>query len=131
MANQKWKEILGWGPEEINDLRVVAYAYIQQGIYDTALTFFNAITVLTPPSLHDLQTLGALHLQMGNGLKALDYLDQALKEDPTHLLTQLNRTKALFQLGYRRQGLASALELEKCVEKEISSAASALVLSYK
>ena len=124
-------EILGWGKEELDDLRYVAYSYIRQGIYDVALTFYDALAVLTPPSSYDLQTIGALHLQMGSGLKALDYLDRALKLDPNHLPTQLNRAKALFMLGYKRQGLVQAMELEKSVEKEISSQASALILSYR
>jgi len=126
-----WKEVLGWEEEELDSLRLVAYSYIKQGIYDVALTFFDAISVLTSPSAYDLQTLGALHLQLGNGLKALDFLDRALKMDPTHGQTRLNRAKALFLLGYKRQGLLAALELEKAADREIKAAASALVLSYK
>ncbi len=131
MSALNWLDILGWGSEEVNDLRYVAYSYIKQGVYDIALTFFDAITVLTPPIAYDLQTIGALHLQLGNGLKALDFLDRALKLESTHLLTQLNRAKALFMLGYKRQGLAQAIELEKCPNPEIASQASALVLAYK
>ena len=131
MSNTKWLEILGWGTEEIEDLRYVAYSYIKQGIYDVALTFFDALAVLAPPTFYDLQTIGALHLQLGNGLKALDYLDRALKIEPAHSMTQLNRAKALFMLGYKRQGLAQVLELEKSPEKEIASQASALVLAYR
>ena len=131
MSTMNWQEILGWGTEEINDLRYVAYSYIRQGVYDVALTFFDALAVLTPPIPYDLQTIGALHLQMGNGLKALDYLDRALKMEPNHHLSQLNRAKALFMLGYKRQGLVQSLELEKCEDKEIASQATALVLAYK
>ncbi len=127
----KWLDILGWSSDEITDLRYIAYSYIRQGIYDVALTFFDAISVLAPPIAYDLQTVGALHLQLGNGLKALDYLDRALKMDPTHLLTQLNRAKALLMLGYKRQGLMQALALESAEEKEIASQASALVLAYR
>lgn len=131
MSDKNWLEILNWSDEEIDDLRYVAYSYIKQGIYDIALTFFDALAVLTPPTPYDLQTVGALHLQLGNGLKALDYLDRALKAEPTHLPTQLNRAKALFMLGYKRQGLVQALELEKNPDKEIASQASALVLAYR
>lgn len=131
MSNMNWLEILGWGTEEISDLRYVAYSYIKQGIYDVALTFLDALSVLSPPTPYDLQTIGALHLQLGNGLKALDFLDRALKMEPTHLATQLNRAKALFMLGYKRQGLVQALELEKSPDKEISTQASALVLAYR
>jgi tetratricopeptide (TPR) repeat protein len=131
LSQVNWLEILDWGSEEINDLRYVAYSYIKQGVYDVALTFFDALSILTPPTPYDLQTLGALHLQLGNGLKALDYLDRALKTDPAHLLTQLNRAKALFMLGYKRQGLLQALELEKSPDPEIATQASALVLAYR
>lgn len=131
MSDMNWLEMLGWDEEEIGDLRYVAYSYIKQGVYDIALTFFDALSVLTPPVPYDLQTIGALHLQLGNGLKALDYLDRALKMEPGHLPTQLNRSKALFMLGYKRQGLVQVLELERCPDQEIASQASALVLAYR
>ncbi|MBS0626321.1 MAG: type III secretion chaperone [Verrucomicrobia bacterium] len=131
MSQMNWLEILGWGQTEIEDLRHVAYSYIQQGIYDVALTFFDALTVLSPPNAYDLQTIGALYLQKGNGLKALDFLDRALKLEPHHLLTQLNRAKALFMLGYKRQGLVQATELEKSENKQISAQAAALILAYR
>ena len=131
MSNMHWLEILGWGPEELTDLRYVAYSYIKEGVYDVALTFFDALSVLSPPIPYDLQTMGAIHLQLGNSLKALDFLDRSLKMEPGNLLTQLNRAKALLMLGYKRQGLAQALELEKCDDKEIASQASALVLAYR
>ena len=130
MSDKKWLDILGWGKEELDDLRFVAFSYIKQGIYDIALTFFDAILVLNPPGAYDLQTVGAIHLQMGNGLKALDFLDRALKVDPTHLPTQVNRARALFMLGYKRQGLAAAMELEKSPDKNIAAQASALILAY-
>jgi tetratricopeptide (TPR) repeat protein len=131
MSDRNWLEILGWGTAEIDDLRIVAYSYLKQGLYDIALTFFNALAVLAPPTFYDLQTVGALHLQMGNGLQALDYLDRALKLDPTHLPTQMNRAKAFFMLGYKRQGLVTAAELAKNENKEIASQASALILAYQ
>jgi Tfp pilus assembly protein PilF len=64
-------------------------------------------------------------------MQALDYIDRALKLDPQNLDARLNRAKALFMLGYRRQGLLQAMELEKCDDEKIASAASALILAYK
>ncbi len=125
-----WLEILGWGKEELGDLRFVAYSYIKQGVYDVALTFFDALSVLSPPTAYDLQTIGALHLQLGNGLKALDYLDRALKLEPAHLSTQLNRAKALFMLGHKSQALTQVQALVNCGDPDIAEKASALVLSY-
>lgn len=131
MADMAWLEILGWGEEQLGDLRCVAYSYIQQGAYDVALSFFNALGVLTPATPYDLQTLGALHLQLGHGLEALEHLDRALKEEPTNLPTQLNRAKALFILGYKKQALTQALELQKCSDADIAAQASALLLAYQ
>ena len=128
---RNWLDVLGWGKEEVDDLRFVAYSYIKEGIYDVAITFFDAVEVLVPPTSYDLQTIGALHLQIGNGLKALDYLDRALKLDPAHLPTQINRAKALFMLGYKRQGLVAAMELEKNENKDVREQASALILAYR
>ena len=131
MSDVNWVEILGWGKGEIADLRYVAYAYAKQGVYDIALTLFEAIVVLSPPTAYDFQTIGALHLQLGNGLRALEFLDRALKMEPAHIATQMNRAKALFMLGYKRQGLLQAAELEKSSDPETASAASALILAYK
>ena len=127
----EWKQILKWSEKEINDLRFIGYSYLKQGIYPTALTFFNALLALNPDSAFDLSTLGALHLQMGNGISALDCIDRALRLDPQNLLVQLNRAKALFLLGYRRQGLLQASELEKSGDPLIADQASALLLAYK
>jgi tetratricopeptide (TPR) repeat protein len=126
-----WLEILGWSEEEIEDLRATGYSYIQQGVYSTALQFFEALIILDPANAYDQETLGALYLQTGKGLQALDQLDGALKLDAENLQTQLNRAKALFMLGYRRQGLLQAMELEKCSDPTIASQASALVLAYR
>lgn len=131
MDEINWLQVLGWGNQQIIDLRNVAYSYIKQGIYDVALTFFDALAVLAKPSLYDLQTMGALHLQLGNGLQALEMLNAALRENPKHYLTQLNRAKALFMLGQKTQALIQVLELENCPDKEIASQASALVLAYR
>lgn len=130
MEQINWLEVLGWGNEEMSDLRYVGYSYIKQGVYDVALTFFDALTVLSEPNPYDLRTIGAIHLELGNGIKALDFLDRALKLDPTHLLTQLNRAKAFFTLGYKRQGLLQAMQLVKSENEEIATQASALILAY-
>lgn len=125
-----WLEILGWNQKQINDLRYTAYSYANQGIYEVALKCYDALSVLSPIPA-DLQMLGALHLQMGNGEKALENLDRALQMVPTDPQTQLNRAKALFMLGNKRQGLMQAIELEKSTDKMISSQAAALLLAYK
>lgn len=130
MSEIDWLSILGWNKEELEDLRFVGYSYIKQGQYDTAITFFEALTILSPESVYDLQTLGALYLQKGNNLMALNYIEKAIKLDPTHLPTLLNRTKALFALGYKRQGLSQARALETSAEAQIAGQAQALIMAY-
>jgi len=126
-----WLDIFGWDETEISDLRSAGYSFVRQGVYDTALKYFEALLVLSPSNAYDLETIGAIHLQLGNGMQALDYIDRALKIEPANFTTRLNRAKALFMLGYRRQGLLQAMELEKCEDPKISSQAMALVLSYR
>lgn len=130
MSQADWLSILGWDTEELEDLRFVGYSYIKQGKYDIASTFFEALVIFNPDSVYDLQTLGALYLQKGNNLMALNYLEKALKIDPKDLPTLLNRSKALFALGYRRQALSQAKSLEKCSEAHIAGQAQALILAY-
>jgi tetratricopeptide (TPR) repeat protein len=130
MSQIDWLSILGWNVDELEDLRFVGYSYIKQGKYDVAVNFFEALVILTPDSLYDLQTLGALYLQKGNNLMALNYIEKAMKQDPTHLPTLLNRTKALFALGYKRQALSQAKALEKCSQEHIAGQAQALILAY-
>ena len=66
-------------------------------------------------------------------LKALDYLDRALKLEPNHATTQLNRAAGpLFILGYKRQGIEAqaAGARKKSPNKTISEEAKALLLAY-
>lgn len=129
MSEINWPLALGWGPSEIDDLRSTAYAYVRQGIYDVAITFFNALTALTPLVAYDLQMLGALHLQLGNSKEALSHINRALKLDPSHIPTQLNRAKALIALGQYPQGIAQARAVERQKNKTLATQATSLILS--
>ena len=126
-----WLSVLGWSGEELEDLRFVGYSYIKQGKYDIALKFFEALVILSPQSSYDLQTLGALYLQIGNNLMALNYIEKALKIQPNHAPTLLNRAKVLFALGYKKQGLLQAQALENNLSDLIAGQAQALVLAYR
>ncbi len=130
MSQIDWLEVLGWTDTELEDIRFVGYSYIKQGKYDLAVTFFEALIVLNPQNIYDLQTLGALYLQVGNNLMALNYIERSLKLSPDHFPTLLNRTKALFGLGYKKQGMAQAKMLETCSDLQIANQASALILAY-
>ena len=130
MGQIAWLEVLEWNKDKLENLRFMGYSYIKQGQYDTALKFFEALVVLSGETTYDLQTVGALYLQTGNNLMALNYLEKAIKLEPTHGSTLLNRSKALLALGYKKQGLMQAKSLEIHPEVSISSQASALALAY-
>ena len=130
MSDVNWLEVLDWGTDELEDLRFVGYSYLKQGKYEIALTFFEALVVLDPLNAYDLQTLGALHLQQNNNLQALNYLERALKIDPNHLPTRLNKAKTLYALGYKRQAEKEAHTLSTAEDPSIANQASALLLAY-
>ena len=130
MSTVNWNEILGWNENNLEDLRFVGYSYLKQGKFDIAISLYEALVLLNPNSPYDLQTLGALYLETGNNLLALNTIESALKLDPTHDATLLNRTKALFALGFKRQAIAQARALELAPNREIANQASALLLAY-
>jgi tetratricopeptide (TPR) repeat protein len=123
-------EILGWNLEELEDIRFVGFSYIRQGHYELATSFFEALVILSSSTNYDLQTLGALYLQRGNHLAALNYLEKAVRADPHHAPTLLNRAKALFALGYAKQGIMQAKSLQTNPQRNIADQASALILAY-
>ncbi len=130
MSNIDWINILGWQSAEIEDIRFVGYSYIKQGKWDIALTFFEALKILSPNNIYDLQMLGALYLQKGSNFQALNYIEKALKLDPLHEPTLLNRMRTLFALGFRKEGILQAKELLSSKDPRVASQAQALLLSY-
>lgn len=130
MAQANWIELLGWSEEQIEDIRFAGYSFIKQGQYEHALKFFEVLAILPNENVYDLQTLGGIYLQMGNNLSALNFLEKALAIDPAHEATLLNRTKALFLLGYKRQALSQASKLERSSDSLIANQARALTLAY-
>lgn len=130
MATTDWIELLGWSKDQIEDIRFAGYSFIKQGQYEHALKFFEVLSILAQENVYDLQTLGGIYLQLGNNLSALNFLEKSLALDPTHEPTLLNRTKALFLLGYKRQGLSQAAKLERSSDSHIADQARALTLAY-
>lgn len=130
MATTDWIELLGWSKEQIEDIRFAGYSFIKQGQYEHALKFFEVLSILPEENVYDMQTLGGIYLQLGNNLSALNFLEKALALDPMHEPTLLNRTKALFLLGYKRQGLSQATKLEQSSDPHIADQARALTLAY-
>lgn len=130
MSQIDWKEVLDWGDDEFDDLRLAGYAYIRQGKYDIALSFFEALNILEKNNAYDAQTLGALYIELGNPSKALLYFDKALKLDTDHTPTLLNLTKALFMLNRQDEALKLAAILQNEPNPQISNIAKALILAY-
>lgn len=125
-----WSELFDWTEEQLDDLRCIGFSYIKQGHYDIALDFFHALNIIHPNNPYDMQTLGALYLQKGKHLEALNYIDQSLKFDAHHSPTLLNRAKALFMLGYKKQAIIQAKELLFSENKNISAQASTLLHTF-
>lgn len=131
MAKIDWRAKLGWGEDQVDDIRMAGYAYIRQGKYDIALPLFEALVILEPDDPYNSQTLGAIYLQMGKAVEAIKALDMALKLEADHAPTLLNLTKALFMLGKREEGLKLANILKNEKEVLIANAAKALILAYQ
>ncbi|MCH9630237.1 MAG: hypothetical protein S4CHLAM37_02310 [Chlamydiia bacterium] len=131
MSSTNWLDVLGWDHSQMEDLRFVGFSYIKQGKYDIAIKFFEALSILEPEGVYDLQTLGALYLQTGNNLSALDFLERAIKINNTHAPTLLNRAKAMFLLGYKKQAVDQATFLQKNKDQAIATQATALIMSYR
>jgi tetratricopeptide (TPR) repeat protein len=130
MSSLKWSEIVGWDADALEDLRYLGYAYLKQGKFDIAQSFFEALVTFNQNAAYDLQTLGGLYLETGQNLQALSTIEQALKVEPNHAPTLLNRVKALFALGYRRQAIAQAKALVSHSDTAVANQASALLLAY-
>jgi tetratricopeptide (TPR) repeat protein len=129
MVKKNFKEILNLTNESMEDLRYVAYSYLRAGKYDLATLFFESLLILNNEQSYDLKTLGALYLQQGDNVKALDLLDKALKKEKD-FFAMLNRAKALLGLGYKKQALIQAQAIVNCEEKNISSQAAAIIEQY-
>lgn len=130
MSRIDWLNKLGWTEEQLEDLRFAGYAYLRQGKYEIAISFFEALTILDPNSSYDAQTLGALYLQLNQPEKALKYLDRALKMEADHAPTLLNLCKAFFMLGKKEEGLKLAHILKNEPNMMISNAAKALIMAH-
>lgn len=126
-----WQEILGWNKEQVQELRFAGFSFIKEGHYNQAAVFFEGLVAFDPNSAYDIQTLGALYLQMGEKEKAIDTLNKALTIEPGHEPTLLNKLKTLFLLGKKEDALALARTLEKSPDISISGDAAALILAYR
>lgn len=130
MSDIEWTEVLGWGQEHLEELRLTAYAYVRQGKYETALKLTKALTALSPNHAYDWQLRGATELELGKTEEALASLSMALKLEPNHIPSLVNQCKALLILGHREEGLRIARFLKKNKDPRVANMASALILAY-
>lgn len=131
MSQVNWIDITGWTPQQIDDLRFQGFSFLKEGQYEKALVFFRGLTVLDPVDPYDVQTLGALQLQLGNYGEAIQTFDWALSLAPEHEPTKLNKALALLQTENKPDGLTLLSTLAKSRDPSIASQASALALSYR
>lgn len=130
MESVNWREILGWTNDQLEELRFSGFSFLREGHYQKALMFFEALVILDPESVYDFQTLGALYLQIGDGQKALQIIEQALQLDSTHEPTLLNKVKALLGLHKNNEALELAKKLEQSQDPAIAGDAAALIFAY-
>lgn len=130
MSKINWRDKLNWSDENIDEMRLAGYAYLRQGKYEMAVSFFEALAVLDPESAYDIQTLGALYLQLNEPLKALKCFDRALKLEADHGPTLLNLTKALLMIGKKEEAMRLARILSKESNPKIANTAKALILAW-
>lgn len=124
-----WLEYLNWDKNQINDIRYIAYSYLTEGKYDIALGFFEALTVLDPDNAYDLQALGAIYLQTNKNKDALNCLNMALKLQPNHQPSLMNKALALISLGKKKESGNILKILQNTEDKKIANKATALLAS--
>ena len=131
MSKINWLDQLKWNEDHIDDLRLAGYAYIRQGKYDIALSFFEALTILNPNDGYDHQTCGALLLESNRPEEALKYLDKALQlEGVDHSITLLNMAKAFLLLKRSDEAVKLAEILQRDESPSIAATAKAILLAY-
>lgn len=131
MSAINWKDKLKWDDEHIEDLRYTGFSYIRQGKYDIALAFFEALEILEPESAYDVQTLGAIYLQINDYNKAIKCFERSLKlKSDDHAPTLINLAKTLFAMGKKDEGLKLANMLKNEKNPKVSNTAKALLMAY-
>lgn len=130
MSEIDWCKKLGWTEDQLEDLRYTGYAYLRQGKYDIAISFYEALVILDQKNSYDAQTLGALYLQVKEPMKAIKWLDHALKMEEKHGPTLLNLCKAFLMLGKKEEALKVATILKDDSDFSVANTATALLMAY-
>lgn len=130
MLDIDWKEIMGWGEAQIRDARSIGYLYYKQGAFDIAAKCFEALITINPHALYELQTLGAIYLEMRRPKEALEMLDRALSIQPGHEPTLFHRCKALLASGDKAGAFEIAHLLENSTDQMIAKSARSLLAAH-
>ena len=103
--------------ETYDNIRFMASEYIKQGVYHTAIDLLVGLTELDE-EIYDLQSLGALYLEIGDYDNALEYLDKALAKDPNHWSSVLNKINVLVYSDKKEEAITTSKEtLKRCDDK--------------
>lgn len=125
-----WQTLLGWTDDQLEEIRFSGFSFLRQGHYEKAITFFKALSILAPKSAYDLQTLGALYLQIGTPTKALTFLERAITLEPTHEPTLLNKVKALLMNNQTKEAMELANQLKTSSDLTIKNDILALISTH-
>lgn len=93
--------------DDLRHIRYIASSYVPEGAYHKAITIFEGLNALEE-NVFDLQSLGALYLEVGDNEKALLCLEKALALDPKHEISALNKVKALMLGDKKKEALKAA-----------------------
>lgn len=121
---------LGWGDAQRQEMRMLGCDLLREGKYEKATALFEGVVELGSDEVFDLQTLGALYVQLGRWEEALHHLNQAAMRNEKHLPTRLNQAKALVGLERLEEGLEIARRLMGCRNERIREWAEALLLAH-
>ena len=130
MLEIDWKDIMGWSEAQMRDARSIGYLYYKQGAFDIAAKCFEALITINPHALYELQTLGAIYLEMNRPKEALTLIDRALSIQPGHEPTLFHRCKALLAMGDKTGALEIAHLLENSSDTIIAKSARSLLAAH-
>ncbi|SCA59108.1 hypothetical protein AB751O23_DI_00030 [Chlamydiales bacterium SCGC AB-751-O23] len=125
-----WQEVLGWGKDQVDDIKFFAFSYLKQGKYEIALKLFLGLKVLVPEDSYVIKTLGSLYLVTNQPEIALEYLNRSTEIEPKNSRVKLNIVQALLDSGQREEAIKKAKSLVKVREKAIAGKAKALIMAW-
>ncbi len=118
-AEQGYKSILVYHPQELTVLHLLGILYQQQGKFQQALTSLNQVLALKPNAADVLLLAGIVSGQLEHHTEALSYFDQAIIQQPNDVASHYNRAIACHKLQLYQQALMS---LEIVIQQQANHA---------